>query len=81
MLVLIVNTSIGIIYLSQVSLSQSNIIKHTPAEPMLASLYNVNPELNIMLSNAYDITSIFSFILAWFASVSMSSSMLDAISK
>ena len=71
MLVLVANTSIGIIYLSQVSLSQSKIIRHTSCRAMLASLFNVNPELNFKLSNMYDITSILSFVLAWLASASM----------
>jgi hypothetical protein len=71
MVFLVVNALIGLFYLYQVSLSQNLIIKYSSCRVMFASLFNVNPDLNIALSNIYDITSIVSFILAWLASVLM----------
>jgi len=71
MLFLVANAIIGLFYLYQVSLSHNLIIKYSSCRVMLGSLFNVNPDLNITLSNMYDATSIVSFILAWVVSVIM----------
>ena len=70
-LILLINTLVATIYLYQVSLSHNDIVTSSSCRVMYGSLYNVNPDLNIALSNTYDITSLISFILAWLVSVLM----------
>jgi hypothetical protein len=71
MLVLCTNSVIGAIYLSEVSLSHSKTIKYKPCSVMMMMLTNPNPERINVLANLYDITSFFSFVLAWLATVLM----------
>jgi hypothetical protein len=71
MLVLCSNSVIGTIYLSEVSLSHSNTIKYRSCSVMIGSLGNPNPERTNILINLYDITSFFSFVLAWLVRVLM----------
>ena len=71
MLVLCTNSVIGFFYLSEVSLSHSNTIKYRSCSVMIGSLGNPNPERINILINLYDITSFFSFILAWLVTVLM----------
>jgi len=72
MLFLCTNSIIGTIYLSQISLSHPNTIKHISCSVMIGSLSNnPNPEAINILTNLYDITSFFSFILAWLVTVLM----------
>ena len=71
MLVLCSNSVIGFIYLSEVSLSHSNTIKYRSCSVMIGSLGNPNPERIHILINLYDITSFFSFVLAWLVTVLM----------
>jgi hypothetical protein len=71
MLVLCSNSIIGAIYLSEVSLSHSEVIKYRSCSVMIGSLSNVNPESINILANLYDITSFFSFVLAWLVTVLM----------
>jgi hypothetical protein len=71
MLVLFANSAIGIVYLSQVSLTHGSIIKRSSCSVLIGSLINTRPEVVNILTNAYDITSFFSFVLAWVATVSM----------
>ena len=70
-LVFIINTVIGLIYLTQVLSTHSDIIKPASCRAIFASLFNINPNLSIFLSNTYDITSIISFIAIWFVSTMM----------
>jgi len=71
MLVLCTNSIIGIIYLSEVSLSHPDTIKYKSCSVMISSLSNPNPETINILANLYDITSFFSFVLAWLVTVLM----------
>ena len=71
MLVLCTNSVIGAIYLSEVSLSHSEIIKYRSCSVMIGNLSNPNPERINILTNLYDITSFFSFVLAWLVTVLM----------
>jgi len=71
MLVLCTNSVIGGIYLSEVSLSHSNTVKYRSCSVMMGSLTNPNPERTNILINLYDITSFFSFVLAWLVTVLM----------
>jgi hypothetical protein len=70
-LVFIINTVIGLIYLTQIISTHSDIIKPASCRAIFASLFNINPNLSIFLSNIYDITSIISFIAIWFVSTIM----------
>jgi hypothetical protein len=65
MLVLCTNSVIGVVYISEDSLSRSNTIKYKSCSVMMGSLQNTNPEAINVLANLYDITSFFSFLLAW----------------
>ena len=69
-LVFIINTLIGLIYLTYVLSTHSDIIKPV-CRAIFASLFSINPNLSIFLSNIYDITSIISFIALWFVSTLM----------
>lgn len=70
-LILLINTMVATIYLYQVSLSHNDIVTRSSCRVMYGSLYNVNPDLNIALSNTYDTSSVISFIFAWLVSVLM----------
>jgi hypothetical protein len=70
-LVFVINTVIGLIYLTQIISTHSDIIKPASCRAIFASLFNINPDLSIFLSNIYDITSIISFIAIWFVSTIM----------
>jgi hypothetical protein len=71
MLVLCTNSIIGVVYISQDSLSHSNTIKYKSCSVMMGMLVNPNPEAINILANLYDITSFFSFVLAWLVTVLM----------
>jgi hypothetical protein len=71
MLVLCSNSAIGIVYLSQVSLTHGDIIKRTSCSVMIGSLQNTRPGIVNTSTNMYDITSFFAFVLAWLATVLM----------
>lgn len=71
MLVLCSNSVIGIIYLSQVSVTHSDIIKRKACSVMMGSLNVTRPGVVNTLADMYDITSFFAFALAWLATVSM----------
>jgi hypothetical protein len=71
MLVLCINSVIGAFYISQVSVSHSNIIKYKSCSLMMSMLTNPNPGAINILANLYDITSFFSFVLAWLVTVLM----------
>jgi hypothetical protein len=71
MIVLCTNSIIGIIYLSQISLSHAKTIKYMSCSVMISSLNTPNPKITNFLINFYDITSFFSFIFAWLVTVSM----------
>ena len=67
----ILNTIIGLVYVSQVLLTHTDIIKPASCRAIFASLFNTNPDLSIFLSNLYDITSIISFIAVWLVTTFM----------
>jgi hypothetical protein len=71
MLVLCSNSIIGAVYMSEVSLSHSQIIKYRSCSVMIGNLSNVNPESINILAYLYDITSFFSFVLAWLVTALM----------
>ena len=71
MLVLVTNSMIGAVYISQVSVAHGHIIRRTSCSVMIGALSITRPGLVNMLANAYDITSLFSFVLAWVATVLM----------
>ena len=71
MLVLCTNSIIGIAYIAQVSVSHASIIKYKSCSVMMGSLNNPNPQAIDILANLYDITSFFSFVLAWLVTVLM----------
>ena len=70
-LVFILNTIFGLIYLTQILSTHGDIIKPASCRAIFASLFNLNPNLSIFLSNLYDITSIISFISIWVATTIM----------
>ncbi len=67
----ILNTIIGLVYVTQALSTHSDIIKPISCRAIFASLFNINPDLSIYLSNLYDITSIISFIALWFVTIFM----------
>ena len=71
MLVLCTNSAIGIVYLSQVSATHGDIIKRTSCSVMMGSLVITRPGIVNTLTDMYDITSFFAFVLAWLATVLM----------
>jgi hypothetical protein len=71
MLVLCTNSAIGIAYLFQVSFTHGDIIKRTSCSVMMGSLINTRPGIVNILTDMYDITSFFAFVLAWLATVLM----------
>lgn len=71
LLVLCANSIIGVVYIAQVSVSHANIIKYKSCSVMMSVLNNPNPGAINILANLYDITSFFSFVLAWLVTVLM----------
>jgi hypothetical protein len=71
MLVLCSNSIMGIVYHSEVSQSRYEIIKYKSCSVMMGALSNPNPEAINILANLYDISSFFSFFLAWLVTVLM----------
>jgi hypothetical protein len=71
MFVLCSNSVIGIIYLSQVSVTHGDIIKRASCSVMFGSLIVTRPGVVNTLANLHDITSFFAFVLAWLATVLM----------
>jgi hypothetical protein len=71
MLVLCINSIVGVVYIAQVSVSHANIIKYKSCSVMMSVLNNPNPGAINILANLYDITSFFSFLLAWLVTVLM----------
>jgi hypothetical protein len=67
----ILNTIIGLVYVSQVLSTHTDIIKPMSCRVLFGSLFHINPGLSIYLSNLYDITSIISFIALWFVTTIM----------
>lgn len=67
----ILNTIIGLVYVTQALTTHNDIIKPGSCRVMFGSLFNIDPNLSIYLSNLYDITSIISFIAVWFVTVIM----------
>ena len=67
--IFILNTIIGLVYVSQILLTHPDIIKPASCRVLLGSLFHINPGLSIYLSNLYDITSIISFIALWFVTI------------
>ena len=65
MLSLCSNSIIGEVYMSEVSLSHSEIIRYRSCSVMMGNISNVNPETTNILANLRDITSFFSFVMAW----------------
>jgi hypothetical protein len=63
--IFILNTIIGLVYVTQALSTHSDIIKPASCRAIFASLFNINPDLSIYLSNLHDITSIISFIAVW----------------
>ena len=61
----ILNIIIGLVYVTQALSTHNDIIKPASCRAIFASLFNINPDLSIFLSNLYDITSIISFITVW----------------
>ena len=62
----ILNTIIALVYVTQVLLAHTDIIKPASCRVLFGSLFHINPSLSIYFSNLYDITSIISFIAVWF---------------
>ena len=71
MIVLLTNSLVGIIYLSQISVTHSDMIKRKSCSVMFSALSITRPGLVNSLANVYDITAFFSFVLAWLATVLM----------
>src|SRR5215204_7476460 len=67
----ILNTIIGLVYVLQILLTHTDIIKPMSCRVLFGSLFHINPGLSIYLSNLYDITSIISFIAVWFVTIFM----------
>jgi hypothetical protein len=77
----ILNTIIGLVYVTQALSTHSDIIKPASCRAIFASLFNPNPDLSIYLSNLYDITSIISFIAVWFVTTFMLKQYSHSIGK
>lgn len=71
MLVLCSNSIVGIIYVIEASLSLPVTVNYKSCSVMVSALSNPNPEAINILSNIYDATSFFSFVLAWVVTVLM----------
>ncbi|MGI0051796.1 MAG: hypothetical protein ACRD8K_08675 [Nitrososphaeraceae archaeon] len=79
--IFILNTIIGLVYVTQVLLSHTDIIKPASCRALFGSLFHINPGLSIYLSNLYDITSIISFIAVWFVTIFMLKQYSHSIGK
>ena len=77
----IINTIIGLIYVSQILLAHTDIIKPVSCRVLFGSLFHINPGLSIYLSNLYDMTSIISFIALWFVTTIMLKQYSHSIGK
>ncbi len=77
----IFNTIIGLVYVSQVLLAHPDIIKPAACRVLFGSLFHINPDLSIYLSNLYDITSVISFIALWFVTTFMLKQYSHSIGK
>ena len=77
----ILNTIIGLVYVTEVLLSHTDIIKPASCRVLFGSLFHINPGLSIYLSNLYDITSIISFIAVWFVTIFMLKQYSHSIGK
>lgn len=75
------NTIIGLVYVSQILLAHTDIIKPASCRVLFGSLFHINPGLSIYLSNLYDITSIISFIALWFITIIMLKQYSRSIGK
>jgi len=67
----IFNTIIGLVYVTQALSTHTDVIKPASCRVMFGSLFNINPDLSIYLSNFYDVTSIISFIVIWIVTIFM----------
>ena len=79
--IFILNTIIGLVYVTQVLLTHTDIIKPASCRALFGSLFHINPGLSIYLSNLYDITSIISFIAVWFVTIFMLKQYSHSIGK
>ena len=79
--IFILNTIIGLVYVTQVLLTHTDIIKPALCRALFGSLFHINPGLSIYLSNLYDITSIISFIALWFVTIFMLKQYSHSIGK
>jgi hypothetical protein len=79
--IFILNTIFGLVYVTQVLLSHTDIIKPASCRALFGSLFHINPGLSIYLSNLYDITSIISFIAVWFVTIFMLKQYSHSIGK
>jgi len=79
--IFILNTIIGLVYVTQVLLTHTDIIKPASCRALFGSLFHINPGLSIYLSNLYDITSIISFIALWFVTIFMLKQYSHSIGK
>jgi hypothetical protein len=67
----ILNIIIGLVYVTQALTTHTDIIRPASCRVMFGSLFNINPEVSIYVSNLYDITSIISFITIWLVTIFM----------
>ena len=79
--IFILNTIFGLVYVTQVLLSHTDIIKPASCRALFGSLFHINPGLSIYLSNLYDITSIISFVAVWFVTIFMLKQYSHSIGK
>ena len=79
--IFILNTIIGLVYVTQVLLTHTDIIKPASCRALFGSLFHINPGLSIYLSNLYDIISIISFIAVWFVTIFMLKQYSHSIGK
>jgi hypothetical protein len=77
----ILNTIIGLVYVSQILFTTTDIIQPASCRVLFGSLFHINPGLSIYLSNFYDITSIISFIALWFVTTIMLKQYSRSIGK
>src|SRR5215208_5703796 len=77
----ILNTIIGLVYVLQILLTHTDIIKPASCRVLFGSLFHINPGLAIYLSNLYDIISIISFIALWFVTTIMLKQYSRSIGK
>ena len=77
----ILNTIIGLVYVTEALTTHTDVIKPVSCRAMFGSLFNINPDLGIYLSNFYDITSIISFISIWLVTIFMLKQYSNNIGK